>query len=132
ERPDPPQTNTVPYIVVDEVRYNDRVPWPVSADGQGPSLQRRAPALYGNEPTNWFASGITPGATNSFNLPPVVALISPTNGANFAAPATVSLTALASDPDGSIAQVEFFDSDIPLGVATNSPYQLVWTPAPVG
>src|SRR5688500_2007902 len=33
ERPDPPDTNGVPYIVVDEVRYNDKLPWPIGADG---------------------------------------------------------------------------------------------------
>jgi hypothetical protein len=59
QRPDVPDTNGVPYIVVDAVRYNDRIPWPPGADGDGPSLQRRSPLLYGNEPTNWFASGIT-------------------------------------------------------------------------
>src|SRR5262249_29983591 len=63
ERPDAPNVAsngvvTVPYMVVDEVRYNDKPPWPLAADGDGPSLQRRAPTAYGNEPTNWFASGI--------------------------------------------------------------------------
>src|SRR6185436_20547032 len=109
ERPDAPVSNTVPFIVVDEVRYNDRPPWPVAVDGEGPSLQRRAPGLYGNEPTNWFASGITPGETNSFNLPPVIAILSPTNGADYPAPASPILSALASDPDGTVVQVEFFD-----------------------
>ncbi len=73
ERPEAPivGTNgsvTVPYIVVDEVRYNDKAPWPWSADGEGASLQRSSPTAYGNEPTNWFASGITPG-TPEFNEP---------------------------------------------------------------
>ena len=39
-RPGTPTTNGVPYIAVDAVRYNDRLPWPVSANGAGPSLQR--------------------------------------------------------------------------------------------
>jgi hypothetical protein len=132
ERPDTPGTNGVPYIVVDEVRYNDKPPWPVSADGEGPSLQRLAPGLYGNEPMNWFASGITPGVTNSFNQAPSVMLVSPTNGALFQVPADVALAALASDPDGAVTQVEFFAGQISLGVATNAPYQMTWTSAPVG
>lgn len=41
------------------------------------------------------------------NRPPTVALISPTNNAQFFAPATVTLTAEATDRDGSVARVDF-------------------------
>lgn len=132
ERPLPPDTNGVPYIVVDEVRYNDKLPWPMGADGDGPSLQRRAPGAYGNEPTNWFASGITPGGTNVFNTPPLCALLSPTNGASFVVPAAIQFTANASDPDGTIVRVEYYDGDALLGMATNSPYSFVWSNATAG
>nr|MBP8298207.1 lamin tail domain-containing protein [Burkholderiales bacterium] len=68
ERPDAPQTNgIVPYIVVDDVRYNDKAPWPASPDGAGDSLQRLAPDAYGNEPLNWTAAAPTPGALPSAN-----------------------------------------------------------------
>ena len=62
KRPDVPTTNGVNYITVDEVRYNDRVPWPAAADGSGPSLQRIVAATYGNEPIHWEAALPTPGA----------------------------------------------------------------------
>jgi hypothetical protein len=64
--PDPPQgpwqpdAGYVPYLVVDRVEYRDGSPWPAAADGDGFSLQRRAPHLYGNEPLHWVAS--TPSA----------------------------------------------------------------------
>ena len=132
QRPDAPDTNGVPYIVTDEVRYNDRLPWPPGADGDGPSLQRRAPTAYGNEPTNWFASGITPGAANVFNAAPVCALVSPTNGNTFTVPIDLTHTATASDPDGSIVRVEFYEGDVLLGIVTNAPYSFVWTSVPVG
>ncbi len=132
QRPDSPDTNGVPYIVVDEARYNDKLPWPVGADGDGPSLQRLAPTAYGNEPTNWFASGITPGAANVFNTAPSCVLTSPTNGAVFSVPANVTLAAGAIDSDGSIARVEFYDRDVLLGVVTSAPYSFVWSNAPVG
>jgi hypothetical protein len=61
QRPDVPDTNGVSYITVDEVRYNDKAPWPPGADGGGPSLQRLAPAGYGNDPINWQAAIPTPG-----------------------------------------------------------------------
>jgi len=131
-RPDSPDTNGVPYIVVDEVRYNDKLPWPPGADGDGPSLQRLAPAAYGNEPANWFASGITPGAANVFNTAPSCVLTSPTDGAVFQVPANITLTANAADGDGSIARVEFYNGDVLLGIVTNAPYSFVWSNAPVG
>jgi len=132
ERPDAPDTNGVPYIVVDEVRYNDRLPWPTGADGDGPSLQRSALTVYGNEPTNWFASGITPGAPNVFNQPPSVTILSPTNGAAFAVPATIDFTVDVSDPDGSVVRVEYFEGDIKLGEATNAPWSFTWSNVAVG
>ena len=132
ERPDTPNSNGVAYIVVDEVRYNDKAPWPLGADGDGPSLQRRTPRAYGNEPTNWFASGITPGGANVFNTAPLCALVSPTNGATFVVPATISLSATASDPDGTIVRVEYYDGDALLTVVTNAPYNFVWSGATVG
>jgi hypothetical protein len=61
QRPAPPDTNGPAFITVDEVRYNDKAPWPPAADGSGPSLQRLAAAAYGNDPINWTASAPTPG-----------------------------------------------------------------------
>jgi hypothetical protein len=65
QRPDAPDTNGVAYITVDEVRYNDKFPWPPAADGSGPSLQRRDDSAYGNDPINWEAAGPTPGQPRS-------------------------------------------------------------------
>jgi len=67
-RPDTPDTNGLPWILVDRVKYNDNSPWPESADGDGPSLERIAGKMYGNDPMNWSASAQsngTPGAANS-------------------------------------------------------------------
>ncbi len=131
-RPDAPDTNGVPYVVVDAVRYNDRLPWPPGADGDGPSLQRRAPTAYGNEPTNWFASGITPGAANAFNLAPACVLTAPSDGASYTVPVEVVLSADASDADGTVSRVEFYEGDVLLGVDTTAPYSMVWSNVPVG
>jgi hypothetical protein len=64
-RPDAPETNGTPYIVVDSVRYNDKLPWPPAADGSGPSLQRKFSNQYGDDPINWQAATPTPGRENS-------------------------------------------------------------------
>ncbi|MBI3867685.1 MAG: lamin tail domain-containing protein [Verrucomicrobia bacterium] len=61
QRPDLPDAAGVAYITVDGVRYNDHAPWPPEADGAGPSLQRKNPLAYGNDPANWQAALSTPG-----------------------------------------------------------------------
>src|SRR5881394_2448083 len=55
----------VPYILVDLVKYNDKAPWPVAADGTGLSLQRVSPTGYANDPTNWLAGAPSPGLSDS-------------------------------------------------------------------
>ncbi len=97
-------------------------------------------------PFNWNVAGITAG-THSYtakatdnagasgvstavkvnvldpaNKPPVVSLTAPANGASYPAPASFSVTAAASDPDGAVASVEFFQGATSLGVKTAAPY----------
>jgi hypothetical protein len=72
QRPEVPDTNGLAYITVDEVRYNDKAPWPAAADGSGPSLQRRSPSAYGNDPINWEAALPTPGANFVAGQLPVI------------------------------------------------------------
>jgi hypothetical protein len=117
---------------VDAVRYNDKPPWPASADGDGPSLQRLDLANYGDDPANWFASGITPGANNAFNQPPAVAITAPADGAQFLAPTNLTITTGATDADGFINRVEFFDSGVKLGEVTSAPFNFIWNNAPIG
>jgi plastocyanin len=56
------------------------------------------------------------------NAPPVVSIIDPPNGADFSPPANISFQVAASDPDGSIARVEFFLNGASLGSAAAPPY----------
>jgi len=49
------------YIRVDRISYDDTVPWPVSADGTGSSLDRISDGLYGNDVVNWQAVSPNPG-----------------------------------------------------------------------
>jgi hypothetical protein len=60
-RPDMPDTNGVPYILVERVRYFDLAPWPNAADGSGFSLQRVSDTGFANDATNWVAAAPTPG-----------------------------------------------------------------------
>lgn len=67
------------------------------------------------------------------NTPPAVEISSPTNGQAFIRPADVALVAAASDEDGWVTLVEFFESDTnKIGQATNAPFGTIWTNAPMG
>ena len=66
------------------------------------------------------------------NQAPSVTLTSPANGATFTAPATITLTATASDPENQLARVEFYQGSTLLGTDTSSPYSFTWSSAPAG
>jgi regulation of enolase protein 1 (concanavalin A-like superfamily) len=74
---------------------------------------------------------VTPVTTSS-NTPPTVSLTSPTPGASYTAPASVSLAANAADSDGTVARVEFYNGSALLATDTSSPYQASWTDVPEG
>lgn len=93
--------------------------------------------LTGNVPcTNqYFGADPAPGKLKSCyyttlnqgnNVPPTVALTSPTASGSYSAGSAVTLSAMASDSDGSISQVEFFDGTTSLGVTTSAPYSVSW------
>jgi hypothetical protein len=64
------------------------------------------------------------GATNQL---PTVSLTSPANGTSYVAPASIALSATASDPDGSVARVEFYAGSTLLATDTTAPYSHTWT-----
>jgi hypothetical protein len=66
------------------------------------------------------------------NTAPLLNLIIPVDGDVFAVPANVVLNAIASDPDGNVAKVEFFLEKNLLGAVTTAPYTFIWTNAPLG
>lgn len=72
-RPDQPEPDgSVPYLLVDEVRYRDSAPWPAEADGVGTALHRLDLTQYGNDPINWAAGTPTPGADASSGTAPTI------------------------------------------------------------
>lgn len=71
-RPDTPETNGVPFVLVERIDYSDSAPWNPGADGLGPSLQRRVVSAYGNTPTNWNAGLASAGAAPISGSAPVI------------------------------------------------------------
>src|SRR3954468_12579683 len=77
------------------------------------------------------AVSITVNAPPPPNAPPTVSVTSPAAGATFTAPATINVTAAASD-DGTIANVRFFAGTTLLGTVTTAPYQVTWSNVAAG
>jgi Tol biopolymer transport system component len=66
------------------------------------------------------------------NAKPNVSLTSPGSGASFIAPGLVSLNATASDSDGSISKVEFYQGSTLISTVTAGPYSFNWSYVPAG
>ena len=61
------------------------------------------------------------------NLRPTVTLTNPPPSTVFTAPADIALGASASDSDGSVSQVEFFQDGVRIGVDLTAPYEAAVT-----
>jgi hypothetical protein len=61
------------------------------------------------------------------NQAPSVNLTSPAGGAVYTAGSSVTLNATASDPDGSVARVEFYHGATLIDSDTDSPYSATWS-----
>jgi alpha-mannosidase len=66
------------------------------------------------------------------NIPPATTLTAPASGSSFTAPATIQLTAAASDSDGTITRLVFVADSAVVGVDSTSPYSVFWSDVPAG
>jgi hypothetical protein len=66
------------------------------------------------------------------NAPPSVALTAPAPNAQFYAPASVSVSAAATDADGALARVEFYADGALIGTSSSAPYAMLWDGVPIG
>lgn len=64
--------------------------------------------------------------------PPVVSITGPTSGSMVTVGSSVTLSANASSPDGTIKQVQFFSSGTLVGTSTTPPYSVSFTPTSTG
>ena len=119
-----------------EQRY---VPLAFSADTT--SITATAPANANIAPPGLYmlfiidASGVPSVArmvSVQGNSLPAVTLTQPADGATFVSPATVNLAATASDADGTVTKVEFFNGTAKLGEDTTAPYSFTWSGVPAG
>jgi hypothetical protein len=114
---------------------------PLSFTAGATSLTAVTPASQNVAPPGFYmlfiidANGVPSVArmvSLSPNSPPAVALTQPADGATFTPPATVELAATASDGDGTVTKVEFFNGATKLGEDTTAPYGFTWSGVAAG
>jgi hypothetical protein len=66
------------------------------------------------------------------NQAPVVSISSPANGSTFYAGDQININVTASDPDGTVSKVEFYQGTTLIGNDDTSPYTCAWSGASVG
>lgn len=111
--------------------------------GLGPANQIRAFWKFNGQTTNDFSGNFNHGtlqgsATYSTDVPPdsnsspVVSLTHPQNNTAFASGSTVVLDATASDTDGVVSKVDFYQGTTLIGTDTSVPYTFAWNNVPSG
>lgn len=78
------------------------------------------------------ASESTSSGTPPANSNPSVSITSPANNASMNAGASVTIAANASDSDGTISKVEFYNGSTLLGTDTSSPFSFAWSNVAAG
>ena len=120
------------------VGMNDEVAWygtivPTNLFRNGRNVI--AAEVHQSDPTSsdiWFNFRMIGIPKIIRNILPEVSLISPTNNVVYIAPETITIEAEASDEDGTVQKVEFYDGSVKLGEISEPPYVFVWTNPPVG
>jgi len=81
---------------------------------------------------NYNLTTTSSGVNVISDTPPTVSLTAPAANTNYIAPASVALTATASDSDGTISKVEFYQGSTLVGTVSTSPYSYTWTNVAMG
>jgi len=76
--------------------------------------------------------GVNVNVNPAVNRLPTVSLTAPANGSSVTINTPLTLSANASDPDGSVAKVGFYDGSTLIGEDTSAPYSWSWVPTTTG
>jgi hypothetical protein len=121
-----PTTPLASGVHVLTVRAVDRFGHDAELEAAFTVLERERPDVSASESSPSDANAPV-AVVKAANKAPTVTLTSPANGATFTAGADITLTASATDVDGSIAKVEFYrNASTLVGSTATAPYVFVW------
>ena len=106
----------------------------LTLNGQGPALGRRSVTVeylcYNEDgtikPITQTTAGITVPSPCPATGDPTVTITSPSLNSVFTETATINIAATATDPDGTVSKVEFYNGTTKLGEDINAPYTFTW------
>jgi sulfur relay (sulfurtransferase) complex TusBCD TusD component (DsrE family) len=129
---DPDGTISKVEFLVDGVVIASAASAPFNTNWNGASVGMHT--LVARATDNLGAQSTTAGVSIAViaNSPPSVALILPRDSQSFAAGASISLSATASDAEGTIARVDFLADGVLVGTAASAPYNAAWSNASAG
>ncbi len=107
---------------------NTHLPNPITPDTERGEANLWAQKLQ----RNGIKLGPNGSAPSNSNQAPTVALTAPSANASIVVGSSIKISANASDADGSISKVEFFQGSTKLGESTSSPYSYTWNNARTG
>ena len=99
---------------------------------KGTSLKIVVRSLITGGGEYYYWDNIRVTTTDAINNAPAVTLVTPSNNTTLTAPATIDMSATASDPDGTVSKVEFYNGATKLGEDASSPYSYSWTNVQAG
>lgn len=85
-----------------------------------------------NDGTHSSTSSVLIIVSTNGNTNPTVAITSPSNNSSFTEGTDINIEATASDLDGSVTLVEFYDGATKIGEDATAPYSLTWSGAGLG
>ncbi len=122
-----PTEYRLPTLVHDPV-YRVALSWQNSAYNQPPH-----PGYYIASDMNFPVSKLDIKIVGeNANKAPAASITAPANNKMFMPGEAIEIAATATDPDGSVAKVEFYNGTSKLGEKTGTPYTFSWTTAPEG
>jgi uncharacterized repeat protein (TIGR02059 family) len=119
--------NKVTLTLASPVAYGDVVTVAYNKPATNP-LQ----TPQGGQAQTMTARNVTNNVAEIPNQPPFVSISSPTKNTGYIAPATITIEANATDSDGTIIKVEFYNGQVRLGEVTKAPYLFKWKNVPEG
>ena len=124
--------------LIDEVRISAAALYRANfTPGLGPGSNTRALWKFNGQTTNDFSGNgnngtLQSGATYSTSVPstsnnaPTVAITDPQHNTAFPAGSTIMIDATATDSDGIVTKVDFYQGTTLLGSDTTAPYSFAW------
>ncbi len=86
----------------------------------------------GNPSLTSYRRIILTASNDGTGTPPTVSITAPANNSSATVGTAVNITATATDADGTVSKVEFYNGSTLLGSDNTSPYVFAWTPTATG